>query len=92
MEIYLHGETVNAAVVGVEMLFNPCTLKSFNSILKMQPRMMVTGFSATPAQQSSPATVLPMLVMKRTSTPFITSYPPLFLAYLYTTFSSSEET
>ena len=37
---------------------------------------------ATPAQQSSPATTLPMLVKKLTSSPFIyqMSYPPLFVA------------
>ena len=31
---------------------------------------------ATPAQQSSPATALPMLVTKRTPSPSITSHPP----------------
>ena len=35
---------------------------------------------ATPAQQSSPATALPMLAKKRTSSPSITNYPPLFVA------------
>ena len=35
---------------------------------------------ATPAQQSASATALPMLVKKLTSSPSITSYPPLFEA------------
>ena len=34
----------------------------------------------TPAQQSSHATALPMLVTKQTSSPSIRSYPPLFVA------------
>ena len=34
---------------------------------------------ATPAQQSSPATALTMLMKKRTTSPAITSYPPWFI-------------
>ena len=63
--------SVNATIEGVGMLIGPRALKSQNSIEKIQPRM------ATPAQQSSPAKTLPM---KLTSSPFITSYPPLFVA------------
>ena len=37
---------------------------------------------ATPTQQSSPATALPMLVKKGTSSTYIRSYPPLFVASL----------
>ena len=35
---------------------------------------------ATPAQQSSPATTLPMSVKELTSLPSLMSYPPLFIA------------
>ena len=35
---------------------------------------------ATPVQQSFPATALPMLVKKLTSSPSIMSYPPWFVA------------
>ena len=41
---------------------------------------------ATPAQRSSPAAVLPMLVMKRTSSPSTTNSPPLFVPSPNTTF------
>ena len=46
---------------------------------------------ATPVQQSSPATALPMLVKKLTSSPPIMSYPHLFVASQSTTFSSLVE-
>ena len=42
--------------------------------------MIVPLLMATPAQQSSPVTALPMLVMKLTSSPSKTSYLPLFVA------------
>ena len=45
---------------------------------------------ATPAQPSSPATALPMLVMKQTLSHSISSYPPLFVASQNTTFLSSK--
>ena len=40
---------------------------------------------------TSPATVLPMLEMKKTSTPSKTSFLSLFVESLNTKFSSSEE-
>ena len=49
-----------------------------------QSRLMTT-----PTQQSSPDTALPMFVTKQTSSPFITSYTPLFVASRNTSFSSS---
>ena len=45
---------------------------------------------ATPAQQLSPASALPMLVKKQASSPSIMSYPPLFIASWNTTFISGD--
>ena len=56
--------SVNAAVGGVGLLIGPRALKTLNSIEKIQPRMMAATFNATPEQQSSPASALPMLVKK----------------------------
>ena len=56
--------SVNAAVEGIRLLIGPRALKTLNSIKKIQPRMMAATFNATPEQQSSPATALPMLVKK----------------------------
>ena len=75
------------------MLIGPRALKLLNSIEKMQLRMVVaTFYGNSSAKKSSPATALPMLVKKRISSPFITSYPPLFVAFRNATFSSSVET
>ena len=76
----LHEKTVNATIGGVGMLIGPRALKSLDSIKKIQLRMMVAMLMATPAQQSSPATALPMLVKKQISSPSIMKYPPLFVA------------
>ena len=56
--------SVNAAVGGVGLLIGPRALKTLNSIEKIQHRMMAAILTATPEQQSSPATALPMLVKK----------------------------
>ena len=58
--------SINATIGGVGMLIEPRALKSLNSIEKIQPRMTVATLMATQAQQSSPATDLPMLVKKLT--------------------------
>ena len=64
-------------MIGVGMLIGPWVLKSLNSIEKIQPRMMVATFNGNPTQQSSPATALPILVKKLTSSPSIMCYPCL---------------
>ncbi len=46
------------------MLIGPRALKTLNSIETIQPRMMVERLLATPKQQLSPATALPMLAKK----------------------------
>ena len=40
--------SVNATVVGVGILIGPRALKSFNSIERIQPRMMVATFNGNP--------------------------------------------
>ena len=62
------------------------------TIEKIQPRMMVAILMAAPVQQSSPATVLQILVKKLTSLPSIMSPPPLFITSRNTTFLSLVET
>ena len=77
--------SVNATIWGVGMLIGPTSL---NSIEKIRLRMMI----ATPAQQSSLATALPMLMKKRNSLPSIMKYPSLFTASRNTMFSSLVQT
>ena len=72
--------SVKAMIGGVGMLIGPQALKSLNSIEKIQLRMIVAISMATPEQQSSPATALPMLVKKLNSSPSMMSYPLLFAA------------
>ena len=84
--------SVNATKGDVGTLTGPRALKSLNRIEKIQPRMMVETLMATPTQQSSPATPLPMLVKKLNSSPSMMSNPPLFVVYRNTTFSSLAET
>ena len=84
--------SVNSVIGGLGMLMGPQALSSQNSVEKIQLRMTVALFNATPAQQSSPATALPMLLTKHTSSPSMTSYLPLFVAHRNTTFLSSVET
>ena len=69
--------SVNTTMGGVGIIIGPRALKSQNIKEKIQPRMMVATFNGNPAQQSSPAVALPMLVKKLTSSPSIMSYPPL---------------
>ena len=76
--------SVNASIEGVGILKRPRALKSLNSIEKIQPRMM-----ATPVQQSSPTTALPIWVRKLSSSPSIMRYPPLFVESWNSTFSAS---
>ena len=57
--------SVNASVGGVGILLGPRALKTLNSIERIQPRMMgPQRLMATPKQQLSPATALPMLAKK----------------------------
>ena len=42
---HLHGKTVHAITGGIKMLLSPRTLKSLNSIEKIQPRIMVGTFN-----------------------------------------------
>ena len=70
----------------VGMRIGPRALKPLNSIEKIQPRITVS------AQQSSPSTAQPMLGKKLTSSPFMMSYPPLYVASQNTTFVSLMET
>ena len=78
--------SASAWIRNVRMLISPRARKSLNSIEKIQPRMMVATFNGNPS-----ITIIcyspPMLVKKRTSSPFITSYPLLFVASQNTTFS-----
>ena len=47
--LYQHGKnSVNASVGGVGILIGPRALKSFNSIERIQPRMMVATFNGNP--------------------------------------------
>ena len=83
--------SVNAMIGGVGMLIGPQALKLLNSIKKIQP-MMVATFNSNPSATIIFATALPMLVKKLTSSPSITSYPPLSIASRNTTFLSSVKT
>ena len=85
-------KSVNATIGGEGMLRGPRVLKSLNNIEKIPPRMMVANLITTPAQQSSSATTLPMIVKKLTSSPSMVSYSPLFVASQNKTFSSLVET
>ena len=67
-------------------VFSPRARKLLNIIEKIQPRMIIATFNGTPAQRSFPATALPTLVTKQTSTPYITSYLPLFVTFLNNVF------
>ena len=84
--------SVNATIVGRGMLIGPRALRSQSSIEKIQPRMMVVTFMATPGQQLSRATALSIFVKKLNSSSSMMSYPPLFVALRNTSFSSLSET
>ena len=56
------------------MLIGPRAFKTLNSVERIQPRPL--RLMATPKQQSSPATALPMLVKKLNLSPSTRSYPP----------------
>ena len=60
------------------MLIRLRTLKSLNSTEKIQQRLMVATFNGNPSTTIISYTALPMLEKKRTSSPSITNYPPLF--------------
>ena len=51
----------------VGMLIGPRALKPLQSIKIRKLRMVVATFNGTPAQQSPPVTLLPILAIKRTS-------------------------
>ena len=83
---YAWKNSISDVIGDVGMLLSPCALKSLNSIRKIQSRMVCE------AQQSYLATVPPMPVMKRASSPSTTNYLPLFDSLPNITFKSSEET
>ena len=60
--------------------------RKIKSIEKIKPRMIVATFYGNPSTSIFPATALQMLVIKRTSTPSRTSYPPFFVATQNTAF------
>ena len=74
---HLHEKTLSIPSWSVQMRLSPHALTSLYNIEKIQLRMMVSMFNGNPAQQSFLATVLPMLVMKWTSSPSIMSYTSL---------------
>ena len=74
---HLHGKTLSISPWDVRMLLSPHALTSLYNIEKIQWRIMVSMFNSNPAQQSSLATVLPMLVMEWTSSPSIMNYTSL---------------
>ena len=49
VSVFAWKNSVNAVVGGVGMLIGPRALKSFNSIEKIQPRMMVSTFNGNPS-------------------------------------------
>ena len=75
---HLHGKTVNAAIGGVGMLIGPRALKSLNSIEKIQPRMIVATFNDNPSATIISCYSPTNVSEKQTSSPSITTYPPLF--------------